>query len=276
MRTWALGLVANQETSRVPPSPLLRALREDDLESLAIAIAADENPRLPDVPAHLDRLARAIAPGVNAVDGHRRLGRLIRGAYAGLGLGTPETYDDPRLHLIDQVLVRRAGSPVALAVVLILLGRRLGVALGGVAFPGHFMVRYEASEPLFIDPTSGAFPFPADCLLDLAASELRIARAQAERFLEPVAARTFAVRLLQNLQRSHEERGDVGRAMLVADRLYEVTGSPIARCERGLRAAALGAPHAALEDLTAYLADHRDRSVSRAAAELSPTARDLN
>src|SRR5690606_26742432 len=98
----------------------------------------------------------------------------------------------------------------------------------------------------------------------------------ADRFLLPVGARTFAVRLLQNLQRSHEARGDLGRAMLVADRLFEVTGAPSARCDRGLRAAVLGAPHGALDDLSAYLREHRDAEVERAAARIEPSALHLN
>ena len=84
------------------------------------------------------------------------------------------------------------------------------------------------------------------------------------------------MRLLQNLASAHEAQGDLGRAMLVFDRLYEITGSPSARCDRGLRAAALGAPHGALDDLTAYLAERPDRAVSRTAARLAPTALDLN
>lgn len=259
-------------------SALMNAVAADDVEATAAALAADHNPGLgPDDVAHrLDILALALAPEVHAVDGPRRLGRLVRGVYRSLGFTTPDRYDDPRLHLIDRVLERREGSPVALAVVVIALGRRLGVSLSGVAFPGHFMLRYEASQPVFVDPSTGAFPFPAESLLSLAADELRLPRREAERFLSPVGARTVAVRLLQNLQRAHEERGDLGRAMLVADRLYEITGSPMARCDRGLRAAALGAPFGALDDLNAYLRDHRDAEVSQAAARLSPSARDLN
>ncbi|HJL17426.1 MAG TPA: transglutaminase-like domain-containing protein [Sandaracinaceae bacterium LLY-WYZ-13_1] len=257
---------------------LSRAVADDDVEGVAVALAADHDPALRpgDVRGWLDVLALRLSPAVEAVHGPRRLGRLVHGVYRTLGFSTPDRYEDPRLHLIGRVLDRREGSPVALAVVAQALGRRLGVPLRGVAFPGHFMLRYEASAPVFVDPSSGAFPFPAESLLELAAEELRVPVRDAERFLRPVGARTVAVRLLQNLQRAHEERGDLGRALLVADRLYEVTGSPMARCDRGLRAAALGAPHAAYDDLTAYLRDHRDADVRRAVDRLRPTSLDLN
>src|SRR5690606_2829111 len=215
-------------------------------------------------------------PSVLAVSGHERLGRLLRAIYHDLGFTSPETYDDPRLHHLNVVLELRVGSPVALAAVLVAVGRRLGITLSGVAFPGHFMVRYEANEPVFIDPSNGAFPFPAESLRQLASDELGVDESEAERFLLPVGARTFAVRLLQNLQRSYEDRGELGHALIVADRLYEVTGSPTARCDRGLKAALLGAPHAALEDLAAYLEKHRDDEIERAAARLHPRLGDLN
>ena len=262
----------------MPTHRLIEAVRAEDIEASVAAIAADENPHLSvaDVTRELDDLAARIAPDVGSVDGARRLGRLVRATYGTLRFSTPETYDDPRLHLVDQVLARRRGSPVALAAVVILLGRRFDVSLSGVAFPGHFMLRYEGDAPVFIDPSSGAFPFPVDSLRSLAAEELRVPLERADRFLAPVGARTIAVRLLQNLQRTHEERGDLGRAMLVLDRLYEITGSPMARCDRGLRAAALGAPHGALDDLTAYLRDHPDAAVSRAAEALEASTLDLN
>jgi len=256
---------------------LRSAVLADDVEAAAIAIAADENPSLGGVARRLDALALSLSPSVLAERGPRRLAPLVRGIYQRFGFTTPETYADPELCLIDRVLERREGTPVALAVVLIAVGERLGVPLSGVSFPGHFMVRFDgASAPVFVDPSSGLFPFPARSLLEVAADELGVDGEDAERFLRPVGARTIAVRLLQNLQRAHEGRGDLGRAMLVADRLYEVTGAPSARADRGLRAAALGAPHGALDDLTAYLAHHRDLRVSAAAAKLAPTALDLN
>jgi regulator of sirC expression with transglutaminase-like and TPR domain len=259
-------------------SILREAVASDDVEAAAIAIAIDEYPGLSagHVRRALDDLAHRLAPKVLAASGHARLGRLLCGVYRDLSFSTPDTYDDPRLHHLNCVIDRRLGSPVALSVVLVALGARLGIRLSGVAFPGHFMVRYEASEPIFVDPSTGAFPFPAECLRKLAFDELRVGPAQVERFLSPVTARTFAVRLLQNLQRTYDDRGDLGRTLLIADRLFDLTGSPTARCDRGMRAALLGAPHAALDDLLAFLRDHRDADVLRAASQLRPSERDLN
>jgi regulator of sirC expression with transglutaminase-like and TPR domain len=257
---------------------LRQAVEQDDVEAAAIAISTDAYPglRAEHVRSALDRLAAELAPHVYAARGHARLGRVLAGIYGTLGFRTPDSYDDPRLHHLSSVIERRAGSPVALAVVSIAIASRLGISLRGVAFPGHFMVRYDAAEPIFIDPSTGAFPFPAECLGKLASDELRVPLEETDRFLAPVGARTIAIRLLQNLMRSYEERGDQGRALLVADRLFDITGAASARCDRGLRAALLGAPHAALEDLTAYLRDHDDAEVSKTASRLHPGPIDLN
>jgi regulator of sirC expression with transglutaminase-like and TPR domain len=259
--------------------PLLQqAIAHDDVEHAATAIAIDLHPHLraEHVASQLDALAAQLSPSVSTVRGHARLGRLLRGFYGELRFTTPESYEDPRANLVNEVIERRQGSPVALAALAVAVGKRLDVELHGVAFPGHFMLRYEASQPIFVDPASGAFPFPAECLRKLASEELRIHEDDADRFLLPVTARTFAVRLLQNLQRSYEDRGDLGRALLIADRLFDVTGSASARCDRGLKAAILGAPHAALDDLTSYLRDHEDEAVATAASRLKPSLLDLN
>jgi regulator of sirC expression with transglutaminase-like and TPR domain len=257
---------------------LAEAIEAGDVEGVATAIALDVYPTLrrDHVRAALDDLAAQLSHDVFRVRGHARLGRLLRGVYGELSFETPKTYDDPRLHLVSSVIDRREGSPVALAVVLSAVGKRLGIELHGVAFPGHFMVRYEAGQPIFVDPSNGAFPFPADCLRKLASEELRLSEDDTDRFLAPASARTVAVRLLQNLQRSYEERGDRGRSLWVADRMYEITGAASARCDRGLRAAALGAHHLALDDLRAYLRDHEDDSVAKAAARLRLRPHDLH
>jgi len=260
-------------------SELSRAAEADDVEAVATALARDGNGSVTAraLSARLDRLADELRPELEGVDPIARLGRLIHGVYKRLGFHTPTSYDEPALHLLDRVIETRRGSPVALAVVLIALGRRFSVELSGVAFPGHFMVRHDGGRhPVFIDPASGAFPFPTEALTDLAKDELRVSGEEAAKFLRPVGARTVGVRLLYNLQRAYEGRGDQGRAMLVFDRLYELTGSPLARCDRGLRAAALGAPHGAVDDLSAYLRDHVDDRVAEAMARLSPEPSDLN
>ncbi|GMU23451.1 MAG: hypothetical protein AMXMBFR13_35290 [Phycisphaerae bacterium] len=70
--------------------------------------------------------------------------------------GNSDDYYDPRNSYLNEVLDRRRGIPISLAVVWLDVARRLGWPLVGVNFPGHFLVRYESPcEPLHVDPFGG-------------------------------------------------------------------------------------------------------------------------
>src|SRR5271170_7685541 len=109
------------------PSPRWRELmaRADDqipLDEAAMLIAAQADPTL-DVAAQLARLDAAAAQVEQAdADGVCRL------VFETMSLrGDNQTYDDPRNSYLDQVLDRRRGIPISLAVVVIEIGRRCGV-----------------------------------------------------------------------------------------------------------------------------------------------------
>jgi regulator of sirC expression with transglutaminase-like and TPR domain len=108
---------------------------------------------------------------------------------------------------------------------------------------------------VYVDPSTGGHPIDLERLLALAHETLGDERAAAER-LEPVGARTVAVRLLLNLHRTYRGRADHARALVVCDRLVDLTGAPFHRADRGAHALALGATRAALADFAAYLAAH--------------------
>ncbi|MEZ4338830.1 MAG: transglutaminase family protein [Sandaracinaceae bacterium] len=158
-------------------------------------------------------------------------------------------------------------------------GRRVGLDVRPVPFPGHFLVRVAGVRPVFVDPASGGL-LDEGGLLDIACEELDTSRAAAAVHLAPADARALAVRLLQNLGRAHRARGDEGRALLVADRLFEVSGAGEDRLDRALSLWALGAYEAAQEDLGAFLAtspEAPDRALfERARARLAALDRDLH
>jgi regulator of sirC expression with transglutaminase-like and TPR domain len=59
--------------------------------------------------------------------------------------------------------------------------------------------------------------------------------------------------MLVNLKRIHEAQRDLPRALLVTDRLVELTASPELRRDRGMLALKLGANQVASTDLAHYL-----------------------
>ena len=77
--------------------------------------------------------------------------------FAEFGLrGNHEHYTDPLNSFIDQVLERRTGLPLSLAIVYLLVAQRGGLELEPVGAPGHFLVgAYEPEGPFFVDAFQG-------------------------------------------------------------------------------------------------------------------------
>jgi regulator of sirC expression with transglutaminase-like and TPR domain len=130
----------------------LMSLPEDRvrLDEAAFLIGLHRNPDL-DLHAQIARLD-AIASDLQeaSVDG------LCRLLFVTLGFrGDRATYGDPRNSCLDEVLDRRLGLPITLAVLMLEVGRRRGILLKGIGMPGHFLVRDPDRPDLLIDPFSG-------------------------------------------------------------------------------------------------------------------------
>ena len=55
--------------------------------------------------------------------------------------GNTEDYYDPRNSYLNEVIERKTGIPITMSILYMELGRRIGLPLEGVSFPGHFLVR---------------------------------------------------------------------------------------------------------------------------------------
>ena len=130
------------------PSPLdyFQSLVEsdDDLPLLetAICVAQDEYPQL-DVQAALstvdhlvERLRRRVAPDDATLSRLRALNRFF---YQDLGFrGNVNDHYDPANSFIHEVLERRVGIPISLALIWLELARSLKLPAHGVCFPAIF------------------------------------------------------------------------------------------------------------------------------------------
>ena len=100
---------------------------------------------------------------------------------------------------INQVLDRRLGIPISLAVLYVLIaGHRLGLPFTGVSTPGHFLIRYDGvpDEPLFIDAyNNGLILREKDIKKFLYTSGLPYY----ESFIRPASPRMILLRMLRNL-----------------------------------------------------------------------------
>ncbi len=118
--------------------------------------------------------------------------------------GNHTHYDDPRNSYLNEVLDRRLGIPITLAVVYLALGQRLSLPLAGVNFPHHFLVRStQGAEPLFVDPfADGAFVDGKSLGQRLPVIEGRRLKLAPE-FIEPASSLHTLARMLRNLKRLH-------------------------------------------------------------------------
>lgn len=70
--------------------------------------------------------------------------------------GNAEAYYDPRNSYLNEVLDRKFGIPITLAIVLLEVAERAGIEAVGLSFPGHFLVRAgEPDRPIIVDPFHG-------------------------------------------------------------------------------------------------------------------------
>jgi len=241
---------------------------EIDLARACLLIAADVYPAL-DIDGYLGEIERfavrlrgRIPPGESAEE---RVVALNRFLFGDLGFtGNADNYYDPRNSYLNEVLDRRTGIPLTLSVLYMEIGRRIGLGLEGVSFPGHFLVRLPLrGAMLVLDPFSGG---EAQSEADLrerlqrvipegAAGGVPVAELPLDSFLEPASKRQILARLLRNLKGIYRGADRPQRLLEVLNRTLIV--SPDAHGdlrERGMLYERLECYRAALKDLQDYAA----------------------
>lgn len=189
--------------------------------------------------------------------------------------GNRQQYDDPRNSFLNEVLERRTGIPISLAVVYMEVARRAGVHVAGVNFPGHFLLRaaderarlHYGGDFLIVDPFhGGALLSEADCR-EMLRHHVGDEAAFDSELLEPATRLQIVVRMLVNLKRLYVRMRSFPQARFVADLLLTVDPSALSELrDRGLLAYHLQDFSAALRDLEAYLrllprqVDHADEA----------------
>jgi regulator of sirC expression with transglutaminase-like and TPR domain len=132
------------------------------------------------------------------------------------------------------------------------VARRLGIPVLPIGFPGHFLIRLGAPTGVLVDPFDARL-IQATELTNLLARTMGPTSVMKPEYLAPVGVAEVAQRMLVNLKRIHEAQRNDAQALLVTDRLLELTGSPELRRDRGMLALKLGANQAATSDLAHYL-----------------------
>jgi regulator of sirC expression with transglutaminase-like and TPR domain len=256
-------------------------LATDDvpLAEAALAVAAEEYPAIESARyiARLDELAKRVR--MHAPESVRAASVLmaIRAVLFDEERfrGNDEDYYDPRNSFLNEVLDRRLGIPISLSILYIEVARRAGLVLQGVAFPGHFLVKYAppGGPEVFIDPYNGGEVLSADeCVARFTAAAH--GRTIEPRHLVGVGTRQILARMLHNLKRIYLERSDDIRLWWVVDRLLLLEPDQAEELrDRGLISARLGAAAAAARDLAAFLEAAPDSPDAAKVREVLDTVR---
>ncbi len=146
-----------------------------------------------------------------ALAGGARALALVQAMRLDLGMrGNTEHYYEAANSYLNIVMERRTGLPIMLSLVLVAMGRRLGLAVDGVGFPGHFMARYEDEEGVwFLDPFHGAVMTPDDIPAYFVKLYGQSSVVLDASHFAPIAPPAWASRILNNLHAVYLNTGEL-------------------------------------------------------------------
>jgi len=255
----------------VPLEAFAQLLARDDakidLAHGCLMIAQDAYPRL-DVERYLgdiERMAMRLRGRMpQTLGAEERVAALNEFLFEDLGYhGNIDEYYDPRNSYLNDVMDRKAGIPISLSVLYMAVGRRAGLPLEGVSFPGHFLVRLRMrAGVLVLDPFAAGAPLseaelrerlqrviPAGITENVPVSELPL-----DQFLEAATNRQILVRVLRNLKGIYRESDKPERMLEVLNRMLMVAPDSSAELrDRGIVYQRLECYRAALKDLSDYV-----------------------
>jgi regulator of sirC expression with transglutaminase-like and TPR domain len=238
-----------------------------DLAHACLMVAQDAYPKL-DVERYLgeiERMAMRLRGRMpQTLQPEERVAALNEYLFDELGYsGNIEEYYDPRNSYLNDVMERKTGIPITLSVLYMAVGRRVGLPLEGVSFPGHFLVRLRLRNGvLVLDPFAAGAPqsatdlrerlqrvIPPGALDKVAAGELPL-----DQFLEAATNRQILARVLRNLKAIYRDKDQPQEQLDVLNRMVLVAPEASAELrDRGIVYQRLECHRAALKDLSDYV-----------------------
>lgn len=161
------------------------------VEEAALELAAAFRPDLDrdGTLERLDRLAEGSAGDLERVTAH---------LFGEMGfIGNQCGYYDPCNSWLDLVVERRTGIPITLSIVLMAVGRRVGLDIVGIGLPSHFLA-LDRGTGTFIDAFDGGRHLDRAGVERLFSS-IHDGLALHDSMLRPVGVRAIVRRMLNNL-----------------------------------------------------------------------------
>jgi len=175
-------------------------------------------------------------------------------------VGNDVHYEDPRNSFLNEVLDRRTGIPITLALVYMEVARRAGVPIEGINFPGHFLLRCRMnpgrpySRDLIIDAHHGGALLTEGMCRELLQKHAGEDAVWDRQLLGHATKPQIIARMLLNLKRAYVRMYSFPQARDITEMLLAVDPAAINELrDRGLLAYQLNDFPSALRDLQSYL-----------------------
>jgi regulator of sirC expression with transglutaminase-like and TPR domain len=169
--------------------------------------------------------------------------------------GDEEQYDDIQNANMIRVIERRRGLPVALGIIYVALGQRMGWQVEGLNFPGHFLVRLEKDgQRAILDPFREGRDMNAAELRQLLKSVVGKNAELSHNYYNTVSPRDMLVRLQNNLKKRLIDVEEYAQAIIVIEAMEALAPAEYRTLfDKGVLYAKLGQVAQAATALESYI-----------------------
>ena len=212
--------------------------------------------------AKIDRIASAVNRRLGDDAGvYRVIAALNHVLFQELGFrGNQAHYYDAKNSFLNEVIDRKLGIPISLSLLYMEVGRRLGLDVDGVGFPGHFLVKMRGRDELIIIDPFSAGEIKSHESLEAMFYGLYGGRIVFRAdFLEAVTKKQLLTRMLTNLKAIYGNEENLGKSLSVVERLLILDPSSADHLrDRGVIYLKLECFNQARADFEAYLSRKPD------------------
>jgi regulator of sirC expression with transglutaminase-like and TPR domain len=231
----------------------------------------------------LDQYALTLNRQIDVDASHvEKLRTLNRYFFKELGFaGNINNYYDPDNSYLHCVLATRRGIPISLAIIYMELANQIGLAITGVSFPGHFLVKLTIpSGEIVLDPLNGqslSKEILEERLAPFVCPDEYGNPTPLSVYLRAAHPREILTRMLRNLKFIYQEKKAWGHLLDVQKRLVILLPDDIVeRRDRGIAYSHVNASEEALNDLEAYLAIRPQAHDANSVAQIIDNLKSIN
>ena len=234
-----------------------------ELAEAALLIAKEEYPglKLPEYLGEISRLTENVCKrlpsgGASAGDVVMTLNEYLFDI-EGFS-GDVKDFHDVQNNFLNKVLEQKCGTPITLSILYIAIGRSIGLPLYGIAFPGHFLVKYSVNDTnIILDPFAGGLSLndnELETILKHVYGENSLPHISLKEFMSTANTREIVVRILRNLKHIYLQTRRPEKAIWAADRILQLMPDLLSEIkERGQLYESLHHYQAAAEDYQNYI-----------------------